>query len=82
LAGIRWPGGGDAGLPGTVFSTQGIWYDLGNIGAGFDNNGDLTPDRNAWMQPVGNPDAYDPDVSGSIARMVSSLSNSMMAPSS
>ena len=52
------PGGGD-GAPGTTFRTQGIWYDLGNVGAGFDNNGDLTPDRNAWMQPVGDPAAFD-----------------------
>jgi hypothetical protein len=34
---------------------EGIWYDLGNVGAGFDNNGDGLPDRNAWLQPVGNP---------------------------
>ncbi len=34
---------------------EGIWYDLGNVGAGFDNNGDGLPDRNAWMQPAGNP---------------------------
>ncbi|HEX5690238.1 MAG TPA: hypothetical protein VFX76_09560, partial [Roseiflexaceae bacterium] len=39
---------------------QGIWYDLGNVGAGFDNDGDLVPDRNAWLQPVGDPDSYDP----------------------
>lgn len=39
---------------------EGIWYDLGNVGAGFDNNGDGIPDRNAWMQPVGDPSLYDP----------------------
>ncbi len=39
---------------------QGIWYDLGNVGAGFDNNGDGLPDRNAWLQPVGNPAAFSP----------------------
>ena len=32
---------------------------MGNIGAGFDNDGDLVPDRNAWMQPVGDPALYD-----------------------
>ena len=41
------------GTPGTRIWTEGIWYDLGNVGEGFDNDGDLVPDRNAWMQPVG-----------------------------
>ncbi|HEX6100031.1 MAG TPA: SdrD B-like domain-containing protein [Thermoanaerobaculia bacterium] len=44
-----------------VITTQGIWYDLGNVGAGFDNNGDLVPDQNAWLQPVGDPGAFDAD---------------------
>lgn len=39
---------------------QGIWYDLGNVGAGFDNNGDGVPDRNAWLQPAGNPALFSP----------------------
>lgn len=39
---------------------EGIWYDFGNVGAGFDNNGDGLPDRNAWMQPVGDPSLFDP----------------------
>jgi len=47
------------GSPGTTIVTEGIWYDLGNIGAGFDNNGDLVPDRNAWLQPVGDPTLFD-----------------------
>lgn len=52
-------------LPGVTrvsgaIGTEGIWYDLGNVGAGFDNNGDLLPDRNAWLQPVGNPATFDP----------------------
>ncbi len=38
---------------------EGIWYDFGTIRHGFDNNGDLVPDYNAWMQPVGDPGAYD-----------------------
>jgi uncharacterized repeat protein (TIGR01451 family) len=42
-----------------VITTQGIWYDLGNVGAGFDNDGDLIPDQNAWLQPVGDADAFD-----------------------
>lgn len=44
-----------------VITTQGIWYDLGNVGAGFDNNGDLVPDQNAWLQPVGDPSSFDAD---------------------
>jgi SdrD B-like domain/GEVED domain len=39
---------------------EGIWYDLGNVGAGFDNNGDGLPDRNAWLQPAGNPATFSP----------------------
>jgi hypothetical protein len=42
-----------------VITTQGIWYDLGNVGHGFDNNGDLIPDQNAWMQPVGDAGVFD-----------------------
>lgn len=47
---------------GSTMQLEGIWYDLGNVGAGFDNNGDGVPDRNAWMQPVGDPAKYDPRV--------------------
>jgi hypothetical protein len=54
------PGGGSTAYPGDTLVTRGIWYDFGNIGAGFDNDGNLIPDRNAWVQPVGDPDAYDP----------------------
>jgi hypothetical protein len=39
---------------------EGIWYDLGNVGAGFDNDGDGIPDRNAWLQPVGDPSRFSP----------------------
>jgi uncharacterized repeat protein (TIGR01451 family) len=52
-----WP---NDGSPGTKIIARGIWYDLGNVGAGFDNDGDLVPDRNAWMQPVGDAAAFDP----------------------
>lgn len=48
------------GSPGSKIITEGIWYDLGNIGDGFDNNGDLIPDKNAWMQPVGDASLFDP----------------------
>jgi uncharacterized repeat protein (TIGR01451 family) len=43
-----------------LITTQGIWYDLGNVGQGFDNDGDLVPDQNAWLQPVGDPSSFDP----------------------
>ena len=42
-----------------VITTQGIWYDLGNVGQGFDNDGDLVPDQNAWLQPVGDASSFD-----------------------
>jgi uncharacterized repeat protein (TIGR01451 family) len=42
-------------------TTQGIWYDVGNVGHGFDNDGDLVPDQNAWLQPVGDAATFDPD---------------------
>jgi uncharacterized repeat protein (TIGR01451 family) len=43
-----------------VITTQGIWYDLGNVNQGFDNDGDLVPDYNAWVQPIGDPNSFDP----------------------
>ena len=54
-----WTNTADDGSPGTVIATEGVWYDLGNVGAGFDNNGDLIPDRNAWLQPVGDAALFD-----------------------
>ena len=48
------------GSPGTAIWTEGFWYDLGNVGKGFDNDGDLVPDQNVWMQPVGDPTTFDP----------------------
>ena len=59
-ASLGWrPASGVTRVPGALV-TEGIWYDLGTVGAGFDNNGDLLPDRNAWMQPVGDPGRYSP----------------------
>lgn len=55
-----WTNTASDGSPGTVITAEGIWFDLGNIGAGFDNDGDLVPDRNVWLQPVGDPDQFDP----------------------
>ena len=45
--------------PGGVVTTNGIMYRIGHVGAGFDNNGDYVPDRNFWVQPIGDPDAFD-----------------------
>lgn len=52
---LGWRPDANAPRTGTGVRLEGIWYDLGNVGAGFDNNGDGVPDRNAWMQPVGDP---------------------------
>ncbi|MFV9505940.1 MAG: hypothetical protein AB4911_15415 [Oscillochloridaceae bacterium umkhey_bin13] len=54
------PSGGTVAYPGQTVTTQGIWYDLGNVGFGFDNDGDGIPDQNAWVQPIGDPGIYDP----------------------
>ncbi|MCB8925923.1 MAG: DUF11 domain-containing protein [Ardenticatenaceae bacterium] len=54
------PSGGTDVYPGDTAILKGVWYDLGNVGAGFDNDGDLVPDKNAWVQPVGDPGNYDP----------------------
>ncbi len=53
------PEEGNSRIPGAVVM-EGIWYDLGNVGAGFDNDGDGLPDRNAWLQPVGDPTKFSP----------------------
>ncbi len=45
--------------PGGVITTNGVLYEFGNINQGFDNDGDMIPDYNAWAQPVGNAD-FDP----------------------
>lgn len=44
-----------------VVTTQGIWYDLGNVVHGFDNDNDLIVDQNAWLQPVGDAGLFDAD---------------------
>lgn len=54
------PSGTTDTYPGDIALAQGVWYDFGVIGAGFDNNGDLVPDHNAWAQPIGDAGAYDP----------------------
>jgi hypothetical protein len=54
------PSGTSTVYPGDTVLSEGIWYDLGNVGAGFDNNGDFVPDRNVWVQPIGDASGYDP----------------------
>jgi len=58
-ASLGWrPSAAATRIPGAEVS-EGVWYDLGNVGFGFDNDGDFVPDRNAWLQPVGDPDLFD-----------------------
>ena len=45
--------------PGDVITSNGVLYELGNINKGFDNDGNFSPDYNAWLQPIGDP-SYDP----------------------
>ncbi len=45
--------------PGSVITTNGVLYTLGNVRFGFDNDGDFVPDFNAWLQPFGDV-SYDP----------------------
>ncbi|CAK8724592.1 hypothetical protein KKHLCK_14480 [Candidatus Electrothrix laxa] len=54
------PSGTTDTYPGDLAIAQGVWYDFGVVGAGFDNDGDLVPDYNAWAQPIGDAGAYDP----------------------
>jgi hypothetical protein len=57
---LGWDTEAQNGSPGTSIIARGVWYDLGNVGEGFDNDGDLVPDHNAWMQPVGDATTFDP----------------------
>lgn len=45
--------------PGGVITSNGILYTFGVVNQGFDNDGNFTPDFNAWAQPIGDP-SYDP----------------------
>ncbi|MFT5165777.1 MAG: hypothetical protein ACI8P3_001006 [Saprospiraceae bacterium] len=49
------------GSLGSTIQLDGLWFDLGRVNKGFDNDGDYLPDYNVFMQPVGDPDSYDPD---------------------
>jgi uncharacterized repeat protein (TIGR01451 family) len=50
------------GSVGTRIFTEGYWYELGCVGAGYDCNLDGLFDQDAWLQPVGNPALFDPAV--------------------
>ncbi|MFM7164228.1 MAG: SdrD B-like domain-containing protein, partial [Planctomycetaceae bacterium] len=58
-ASLGWRPSGTASRISGAQVSEGVWYDLGNVGFGFDNDGDFVPDRNAWLQPVGDPDLFD-----------------------
>lgn len=45
--------------PGSTVLAEGYWYTFGNVGGGFDADGNLVPDQDAWMQPVGDPSLFD-----------------------
>ena len=47
--------------PGASVVLEGIWFDLGVVNKGFDNNGDFQRDNNFMLQPVGNPGTFDPN---------------------
>ncbi len=55
-----WTNSPEDGSPGTTILTEGVWYDLGNVSGGYDGDGDLVPDQNAWLQPVGDAASFDP----------------------
>ena len=59
---LGWSTSGESspyGTLGTLVTSEGIWYDLGNVGDGFDNDGDFVPDSNVFLQPVGDPSSFD-----------------------
>ena len=47
------------GSPGTQITMEGVWYDMGVVNGGYDANGDLVPDNDLWMQPVGDASLFD-----------------------
>lgn len=51
--------GSESTVAGGVGTVSGVWYDFGVVNKGFDNDGDLVPDYNAWAQPVGDPGIFD-----------------------
>ncbi len=49
------------GSIGSNIRLEGIWFDLGRINKGFDDDGDFIPDYDVFIQPIGDPAAYDAD---------------------
>lgn len=49
------------GSVGSTIQLEGIWFDLGRINKGFDADGDFIPDYDVFLQPIGDPAAYDAD---------------------
>jgi hypothetical protein len=47
------------GSVGSGIDIKGVWYTLGNVGPGLDADGDLMPDRDVCLQPVGSPSSFD-----------------------
>ena len=62
-AAIGWdastPLGEGTAYPGDIINLQGIWYDVGVVNMGFDNDGDGVRDYNAWLQPIGDASKFD-----------------------
>ncbi len=54
-----WTNVASDGSVGTALAAEGIWYQLGNVGQGYDCDHDLIPDHDAWLQPVGDPSLFD-----------------------
>jgi len=54
-----WTNVASDGSVGTALAAEGIWYQLGNVGQGYDCDNDLIPDHDAWLQPVGDPSLFD-----------------------
>ncbi len=58
---LGWDNDGNIPSAGECTQLEGVWYDMGVVNQGFDNDGDFAPDYNVWMQPVGDPAQFNPD---------------------
>ena len=58
---LGWRPLSDGSRPTEAGVVQGVWYDFGTVRHGFDNDGDLVSDYNAWIQPVGDAGIFDVD---------------------
>ncbi|MCA8999268.1 MAG: DUF4347 domain-containing protein, partial [Planctomycetaceae bacterium] len=56
---LGWRPDKNAITPGAEVQLQGIWYDLGRVVGGLDADGNLIPDHDIWMQPVGNAEIFE-----------------------